>query len=113
MTQKDEEVTVAVVVRMGFRSLLDTFFVMGTILLFVVDSIPDYMRSASEQPRWFGIILVLGMCAFLWRFGKMVVTFVQSYLDMRDLYATIVVTMTDIRGKMTFGGRINEIRNED
>ena len=95
----------AVKVRMGFAGLLDVIFVMGALLYFIIDSIPRFVEYYTDKPHWLGIPLLFFFCMFLWRVGNMIMTFVQTYIDMRDLYMTVVVTAKDVHGKIVMGGQ--------
>lgn len=103
---EEKEIDVAITVRMGFRSLLDMFFVMGALLYFVIIGIPDVMHAYSEYTPWLGIPAAAFFCMFLWRLGKMMVTYVQTYLDMRDLHTDVVVVTKGLAEKIVMGGKI-------
>jgi hypothetical protein len=104
--KKTQEDDVAIKVRMGYYGLLDVFCVTGALLYFIIDSIPHVMKYYADLPRVWGIICVIIFCVFLMRIGTMLITFVQTYLDIRDLSHTIILTMKDIRGKMVTSGKV-------
>jgi len=89
MKRKDKD-ELAFVVRMGYRSLFDFFFVKFVLLYFIVIGIPDIMAMYWDGNPYWGLFLTIGFCLFLWNFGKEIVKYIQIYLDVRTVKGNVI-----------------------
>jgi len=76
---------------MRFTSLLDFFFVTLTLIGFIALGIDDFVQVYASFPRLLGVVCFIFLLLFLWRFGKMVVTYINTYLETRTIHSDLVV----------------------